>query len=76
VRGILRACDFRVEMLESSGNGALVNVAGDSRAQLLDGWDKRSYRRQQSRKVCWSLRGGVCLKERVARDEIFDSSLL
>ena len=70
VQDILRACDFIVEMLKSSGNGALVNVAVDSRVELLDGWDKRSYRKQQSMMVCWGLRGSVCLKERVACDEI------
>jgi hypothetical protein len=50
VQDILRACDLVVEMLESSGNGVLVNVAVDSRAELL--YDQRSYRKQQSMMVC------------------------
>ena len=76
MQDVLRACDLVAEMLESSGDGALINVAVDSPAELLDGGDERSYRKQASVMVRWGLRGGVCLKERVACNEILDSSLL
>ena len=76
MQDVLRACDLVAEMLESSGDGALINMAVDSPAELLDGGCKRSYREQSSVMVRRGLRGGVCLKERVACDEILDISLI